>query len=73
MMGGGDGDGGFDDILVKKASPQQAWLASESCFSVRRQVVSGKTDQRILTLTCEQPGALQTNGLSCSKFILDSS
>ena len=25
------------------------------------------------TLTWEQPGALQTNGLSCSKFILDSS
>lgn len=24
-------------------------------------------------LTCEQPGALQTKGLSCSKFIFDSS
>lgn len=35
---------------------------------LRTQLISPLTP-----LTCEQPGALQTKGLSCSKFIFDSS
>ena len=57
----------------KKESQQQAWWPSERCLPVGRYCVPCRQGRGPPTLTWEQPGALQTNGLSCSKFILDSS
>lgn len=54
-------------ISAKKENPMD--MAAQMSDAVPGEGRSMRT--RILTW--EQPGALQTNGLSCSKFILDSS
>lgn len=53
-------------ILLDVLIYQEALYKPE--LVLRTQLISPLTP-----LTCEQPGALQTKGLSCSKFIFDSS
>lgn len=70
---GGGGERDFDSVLVQNESPQQAGLIALGQLLPCWKGGVCHVRQLIPTLTWEQPGALQTNGLSCSKFILDSS
>ena len=76
-----DSERDFEDVLVKKNKQPAAGMTAKGELPPCRKAGAPPAGlsraptrpPNTHTLTWEQPGALQTNGLSCSKFILDSS